>query len=56
MILGDDWFKKVKNIIGKKNCVGCIMLVTKQEFFESYSINREFVEIERKKEKILIFR
>lgn len=49
MILGDDWFKKVKNIIGKKNCVGCIMLVTKQEFFESYSINREFVEIERKK-------
>ncbi|MBD5499339.1 MAG: hypothetical protein HDR11_16595 [Lachnospiraceae bacterium] len=49
MILGDDWFKKVKEIISRKNCVGCIMLVTKQEFFESHSINREFAEIECKK-------
>ena len=51
MIIGDDWFKKVEKVINKDNCVGCVMLVTKQEFFESISINREFKEIQKKKEK-----
>lgn len=51
MILGEDWLKKVKNVINKNNCVGCIMLVTKQEFFESVSINREFAELAEKKRK-----
>lgn len=49
MILGDEWLSKVKKIIDKDNCVGCIMLVTKQEFFESLSINYELAEIEKKK-------
>lgn len=51
MIIGDDWFKKIEKVIKKDNCVGCIMLVTKQEFFESSSINRELIEIQKKKEK-----
>lgn len=50
-IIGDDWLKKVKKVIHKENCVGCIMLITKQEFFESLSVNREFVEISQKKKE-----
>lgn len=49
MILGDDWLKMIRTIISKDTCVGCIMLITCQEFFESESINREFEELIQKK-------
>lgn len=51
MILGKTWIEEIKKIINKDNCAGCIMLVTKQEFFESSSVNLEFRELWRKKQK-----
>ena len=45
------WVDRIRDVIRKKNCVGCVVLVTNHEFFSSPAIRAEFEILASKKKE-----
>lgn len=50
-LIGDDsWKNKVASVINHKNCVGCVLLITRKEYFTSEAIQYELLLTRQKKD------
>ena len=50
-----DWSDKVLSVINYTNCVGCVLLITSQDYFKSKSVNSELKALLEKKKKNDLF-
>lgn len=56
IILEDSWKEKIEDVVYQKHCVGCIVLITNDLFFESPSIQFELSLLSDKKSKDCLFK